>query len=86
MDVIYFKIDKEFLGAEIEIYSSQGVKLLSQKIIHRKILIDFYYENPGRYVVHIIKGDIQKEFNFTKDEPCPEPDRASDSIKIVQGI
>ena len=86
MDVIYFKVDKEFLGAEIEIYSSEGVKLLSQKIVHRKVLVDFYYENPGKYIVHIVKGDVQKDFNFTKDVPCPELDPAAEPIKIIQGI
>ncbi len=31
MDVYYFKVAKEFLGADLEIYSGDGVKLLTQK-------------------------------------------------------
>ena len=86
MDVLYFKVDKEFIGGEIEIYSQDGVKLLSQKVVRRKVLIDFYYENPGKYIVHFSKGGIQKDVNFIKNDPCPEPERVKKEIMIMQGV
>ena len=86
MDVYYFKIAKEFLGADLEIYSGDGVKLLSQKVGRRQILVDFYYENPGRYVIHFVKGDSTQEFNFNKDSVCPETEKPEALITVMQGV
>ena len=86
MDVYYFKVAKEFLGADLEIYSGDGVKLLTQKVGRRKILVDFYYENPGRYIIHFVKGDSIQEFNFTKDSECPETEKPESLITVMQGV
>ena len=86
MDVYYFKIAKEFLGADLEIYSGDGVKLLTQKVGRRKILVDFYYETPGRYIIHFVKGDSTQEFNFTKDTECPETEKPESLITVMQGV
>jgi len=86
MDVFYFKVDKELLGAELEIYSQDGVKLLTQKLDHRKVLIDFYYENPGKFIIMIKKGDIQEEFSFVKSEPCLETEKPAELITVLQGV
>jgi len=70
-----------FRRADLEIYSGEGVKLLNQKVGRRKrVLVDFYYENPGRYVIHFVKGDSIQEFNFTKDS---EPESL---ITVMQGV
>lgn len=86
MNVFYFKVDKEFLGAELEIYSEDGVKLFSQKITERKVLIDFYYENPGKYNILIRKGEVLEQFTFVKETACLEKDRPSESIPVMQGV
>ena len=86
MDVYYFKVAKEFLGADLEIYSGDGVKLLTQKVGHRKVVVDFYYENPGRYIIHFVKGDSTQEFNFTKDKECPENEKPESLISVTQGV
>jgi hypothetical protein len=86
MDIYYFKVAKEFLGAELEIYSADGVKLLSQKVGNRKILVDFYYENPGRYIIQFVKGDSTQEFNFVKNNECPETEKPESLITVTQGV
>lgn len=86
MDVYYFKVAKEFLGAYLEIYSGDGIKLLSQKVGRRQVLVDFYYENPGRYVIQFVKGDSTQEFNFTKDSVCPETEKPESLISVTQGV
>lgn len=86
MDVFYFKVAKEFLGAELEIYSQDGVKLFTQKVDHRKILIDFYFENAGKFVILFKKGDLTEEFNFIKAEPCHELEKPSALISVKQGV
>ena len=86
MDVYYFKVAKEFLGADLVIYSGDRVQLLTQKVGRRKVLVDFYYENPGRYVIHFVKGDSTQEFNFTKESVCPETEKPASLITVMQGV
>ena len=86
MDVFYFKVDKELIGGEIEVYTQDGIKLLSQKVLRRKILIDFYYENPGKYIIHFSKGETNRDFDYFKNDPCPELDKPAQQIAVVQGI
>lgn len=86
MNVFYFKMDKEFLGAELEIFSEDSVQLVTQKISKRKVLIDFYYENAGKYIIRLKKGDELEQFSFTKDTPCLEKDRPAELIPVIQGI
>jgi hypothetical protein len=86
MDVFYFKVDKEFIGAELEIYSQDGVKLFTQTVDHRKVLVDFYFENAGKFVILIKKGDFHAEFNFVKAESCHELEKPSALISVTQGV
>ncbi|HEX6223057.1 MAG TPA: hypothetical protein VFZ52_01520 [Chryseolinea sp.] len=86
MDIYYFKVAKEFLGANMEIYSADGVKLLSQKVERRKVLVDFYYEDPGRYIIHFVKGDAMHEFSFVKNSECPEAEKPQSLITVIQGV
>ena len=86
MDVFYFKVDKAFLGAQLEIYSAEGVQLHSEKITRRKVLIDFYYEDAGKFIICFTKEGVKREFNFIKDKPCLEARNAGPSIKIEQGV
>ena len=86
MDILYLKLPKEFVGAELEIYSAEGVKLFTQKIGRRKVLVDFYYETPGNYVVHLTKGDSSEKINFAKTSPCPESGDLATSITVMQGL
>lgn len=86
MDVFYFKIDKEFIGAELEIYSQDGQKLMNQKLDHRKVLIDFYFENPGNYIILFKKNGTQEEFKFTKQDECLESEKPANLISVMQGV
>jgi hypothetical protein len=86
MDILYLKLAKEYVGAELEIYSEEGVKLLSQKIDRRKILVDFYYETPGSYVIQLTKGDSTEKISFVKKNPCPETGDLAASITVMQGL
>ena len=86
MDIFYFKVAKEFLGADLEIYSGDGVKLLTQKVGRRKILVDFYYEDPGKYIIQFTKGGTKQEFDFIKSTACPETDRPESLIMVKQGV
>jgi hypothetical protein len=86
MDVVYFKVDREFVGAELEIYNAAGEKLFTQKVEQRKVLIDFYYGDEGRYTIVLKKGDILEEFEFRKGNPCLETERPAEVITVIQGV
>ena len=86
MDVFYVKIDKEFLHSELEVYSEDGEKLLTQEVTRRKILIDFYYGQPGKFTILFKKGSLQEEFTFVKTEPCYEVEKPTQLVSVVQGI
>jgi len=86
MDIFYLKLAKEFVGAELEVYSEDGVRLVSQKIGRRKVLVDFYYETPGKYVIQLTKGDSSQKFDFVKSSPCPETGDLKATITVTQGL
>lgn len=84
MDVFYAKIDKEFVGAELEVFASDGERLSTQKIDHRRVLIDFYYEDAGTFLIIFKKGDVQEAFNFVKDKGSIDPNVQSKHVSIIQ--
>jgi hypothetical protein len=73
MDCFYFKIHKEMIGAQVEVFSENGQKLTEQTLTNRKNIIDFYNENPGRYIITIKKGDVQQSFDYHKTSPSSVP-------------
>jgi hypothetical protein len=71
LDIFYFKVQKEVIGAEIEVYSESGDKLMQDTITEKRTLIDFYYENPGHYIIKIKKGDVVQSFDYYKNTDSP---------------
>jgi hypothetical protein len=71
LDIFYFKVDKDIIGAEIEVYSDSGEKLITGVITQRHAIIDFFYENPGHYIIKINKGDFHESFDYEKFTPSP---------------
>jgi hypothetical protein len=86
MDVFYFKIDKKFIGSDLEIYSQDGLKVLTQKIDRRKVIIDFYFENPGKFIIMFKKDGHHEEFSFIKTEPCLEVEKPAVLVSVKQGV
>jgi hypothetical protein len=85
LDCFYFKVSKEVIGAEIEVYSDKGEKLITQTIKGKRTLIDFYYEQPGSYTIKINKGDFTESFEYSKKDPSPFVPIEVEHVKIVQG-
>jgi len=61
-----FKAKKKFVGATVEIYTSQGKLLTTQSMSKRKMVIDFGDVTEDTYTIRIVKGDATKEFHFIK--------------------
>jgi hypothetical protein len=70
-DIFYFKVDKSFIGAVIEVYSPEDVLIISDTVTHHKAIIDFYLEKPGRYSIKIKKNDREAHFTFEKTNAGP---------------
>lgn len=84
--IVYIRIDKSMIGADIEIYSATGDKLLSKKFLKRRALIDFYFEKPGTYTIKIHKDNEEAKFDFTKEDSSPELTETSELSLLTDGL
>ena len=61
-EVFYFKVDKEFLGATVNVYDKKGILIATEKAARRKNIIDFFHYEAGVYTIVITKGVLVEEF------------------------
>ena len=87
-DIFYFKVDRAFVGAIIEVYSPEGVLIISDTVTHHKAIIDFYHQKGGRYSIKIKKNDREAHFTFEKADAHPivaiEPSATEGAVSISQ--
>lgn len=65
-DVFIVKVEKEWVGAKVEVFSENGSLVTAQQIDSRKLMIDFSSTELGVYTIRLTKGDQVKEFLFEK--------------------
>jgi cytochrome oxidase Cu insertion factor (SCO1/SenC/PrrC family) len=65
-DLFTLKADKEFVGAQVEVYNSSGKLITSNSLQKRKMIIDFGDAMFGTYTIRIVKGDELQEFKYVK--------------------
>lgn len=61
-----YKAQKKFVGAMVEVYTSNGDLLTAQNIQKRKLIIDFGSALKDTYTIRVVKGDDIKEFQYHK--------------------
>jgi hypothetical protein len=66
--VLYMKFSKEMIGATIEVTDEKGAVVFSQVVSNKKVLIDFYYNESGKYKVKIAKDDNFETFSYIVDD------------------
>jgi hypothetical protein len=64
--VFVLKASKKFKGANVEVISSSGYLVTSQKLTKRKLVIDFKNVSVGTYRILVNKGSQHQEFKFIK--------------------
>ncbi len=64
--VFVFKVDKKFKGGRIEVLSAEGNRVAAQRLMRRKIIIDFCDVKTGVYTIVVKKDDQIKKFEFVK--------------------
>ena len=60
------KTDKKFIGAQVEIYSSEGTLVTSQSLNKRKMIIDFGSVTKDTYTIRVVKDGETQEFHFER--------------------
>lgn len=64
--VFVFKVNKEFKGGRIEVLSAEGKRVTAQRLMRRKMIIDFCDVKTGVYTIVVKKDDQIKKFEFVK--------------------
>ena len=65
-NLFIFKAKKKFVGATVEIYSSNGEMVTSQHLQKRKMIINFCDVRYDTYIIRIAKGNNIQEFKYVK--------------------
>src|SRR5689334_6376123 len=65
-NLFVFKAKKKFVGATVEIYTSNGEMITSQHLQKRRMIISFSDVQYDTYTIRIAKGNNAKEFQYIK--------------------
>lgn len=84
MDVVYFKVSSEMIGASMEVFDSNGKMIHSEKVTDKKVLVDFYAEPSGVYTIHVQKNDKNEEITFTKETASGADHATANHITVTQ--
>jgi hypothetical protein len=66
MDVVYFKVGCEMMGATIEVTDANGNVILTSKVTDKKVIVDFYAEPSGSYTIHVKKDGNDELIGYNK--------------------
>jgi hypothetical protein len=65
-DQFVFKVNKSWHGARVELIAPNGDIVSRQRLLKRKMIIDFGDMKPGTYRVTVTKNHHTEEFQFIK--------------------
>jgi hypothetical protein len=65
-NLFVYKADRKFIGAKVEILSSDGKIVTVQTLYKRKMVIDFCEMTQDSYTIRISKGARIKEYQYNK--------------------
>jgi hypothetical protein len=71
MDIFYFKLCKDYMGAIVEVHTADSVVLVSKEIAGNKAVVDFYFEKAGKYLIKIKVAGKEETFEYEKLAPPP---------------
>jgi len=66
MDVVYFKVNCEMIGASMEVVDNNGKVLHTSKVTDHKVIVDFYAEPSGSYTIHVQKNGKDEVISYNK--------------------
>ena len=81
-DIFYFKVDKAFIGAVVEVYASSGELVMTQSVTRHKMLIDFYDRSEDDYTIRIKSPCTEINYLYSKIDPAGI-DKCKPSIRQI---
>lgn len=60
------RTQKELVGAQVEVFYSNGNLITAQKLQRKKMIIDFSDAKLGTYTIRVTKGNKTKDFRYIK--------------------
>jgi hypothetical protein len=65
-NLFVYKTHRKFVGAMVEVYTSNGDLLTAQNLQKRKLIIDFGTALKDTYTIRVVKGSDIREFQYVK--------------------
>ena len=84
MDVVYFKVSCEMIGASIEVIDENGNVINTAKVTDKKVIVDFYAEPSGNYTIHVVKNSKNEAINYSKVTPSRAQLASHNYVVIAQ--
>ncbi len=74
VDVVYskhqnlfvFKANRKLLGAQVEVLSADGNRVTAQRLMKRKMIIDFCDVKSGIYTIIVSKNDLVQKYEYVR--------------------
>lgn len=60
------KVDMDFIGAEVDVFTPDGYQISSQFLMRRKMIIDFGDVSTGTYTILVRNDDETLRYEFVK--------------------
>ena len=65
-NLFVYKPNSTFRGAVVEVFFANGDLVTSQRLVRKRLVIDFSHVRAGAYVIRVTKGDKIQDFQFVK--------------------
>jgi hypothetical protein len=69
--ILYLKFGRSIQGGTIEIKDENGKVVFLKPIHENRLLVDFHFFKPGKYIVTISKEEFIETFSYTSAEQEP---------------
>jgi len=74
VDVVYskhqnlfvFKAHRKLMGAQVEVLSADGNRVTAQRLMKRKMIIDFCDVKSGIYTIVVSKNDLVQKYEYVR--------------------
>ena len=61
-----YKANSAFRGAVVEVFFANGDLVTSQRLVRKRLVIDFSHVKACAYVIRVTKGNTTRDFQFVK--------------------
>lgn len=65
-NLFVFKANRKLLGAHVEVLSADGNQVTTQRLMKRKMIIDFCDVKSGIYTIVVSKNDLVQKYEFVR--------------------